>query len=48
MVQGAQDSLDNWILKAEEAQKLLVKCDHSSSEAWEKAGQNGLHLLEDR
>jgi hypothetical protein len=47
-MQGAQDNWTKALLKAEEAQKLLVKCDRSSSEAWEKAGKDGLSLLEDR
>jgi len=47
---GTRDSLDNWIkalLKAEEAQRILVNCDSSTLEAWESAGQNGLRLLEE-
>lgn len=44
-------SLDSWakaIVKAQEAQTILVKCDCSSLNVWEEDGQRGLRCLEER
>jgi hypothetical protein len=51
MIQAVRPSLYNWnkaTIKAQEAQTILVKCDCSSLEVWEDAGQRGLHCLEER
>jgi hypothetical protein len=44
-------SLDNWtkaVIKAEEAQIILMECDCSSLDVWENAGQQGLKSLKER
>lgn len=51
MFQGTKLSLDNCtqaLLKAKEAQKILVECNCRSMEVWEEVGLLGLRLLEER
>jgi len=46
---GVRPSLDNWnkaLLQAQEAQEILVRCDCSSLDVWERTGQVGLRNLE--
>ena len=49
--QVVRPSLDNWnkaLLQAQEAQEILVRCDCSSLDVWERTGQVGLRNLEQR
>jgi hypothetical protein len=50
-VKGPRSSLDSWskaLLKAREAQAILVKPNLVSEDAWEKNSERGMHALNER